>query len=363
MTAKCILGENIMNDLTVIVAVYNTVQYLAECLDSIFNQSYDKFDVVLVDDCSTDGSAEMCEEYKKKYKERNVVVLHNDINLGVSATWERAVCYVKSKWIFIVDSDDIIHPNLIESAMQFVTSPLGESTDILEVGTVVLNNKEIEKYSWKELLEPCFMVKCGKLSIKEKSEINGGLGFSKNLIRRDLCRSVDYLKYKERWPRRFFNDGLYTVLLYQKAKVIALLEDTVYIHRNRVNSTGRVLDRYDHLRDWLETDEEMYRILKKNGEYDMSIQILHGILNSIMKLVYYIDKNDTEKKEDRAKLVCLFKKYYRCLYYKKEIYKDSSAALRISWAMFSMNSRLWGKTIGYFYFEYGRNIFLNRKCR
>ena len=195
-----------MNDLTVIVAVYNTAQYLQECLDSIFNQSYKDFDILLVDDCSTDGSAQICEKYKDDYTERNVEVLHNDVNLGVSGTWEKAVCHVKSKWIFVVDSDDLIHPELLKTLMHFIKSPMGERIDIFEVGQIVLNDSEIERYSWKSLESPRFMVKCGNVSVKEKCDINNGLGFSKNLIRRELCFAVDYSKYKERWPRRFFND-------------------------------------------------------------------------------------------------------------------------------------------------------------
>lgn len=345
-----------MDDLTVIVAVYNTVQYLQECLDSIFNQSYKDFNILLVDDCSTDGSAEICEKYKENYTERNVEVLHNDVNLGVSGTWEKAVCHVKTKWIFVIDSDDLIHPDLLKTVMSFVKSPIGSIIDILEVGKLVLNDREINKYSWKKLDKPCFMIKCGNISIKEKSDINGGLGFSKNLIKRDLCLAVDYAKYKERWPRRFFNDGLYTVLLYQKAKVIALLEDAVYIHRNRVNSTGRVLDRLDHLKDWLETDEEMYRILRRGGEREMSAQVLHGILNSIIKLIYYIDMNKAEEKEMRDNLEGLFKKYYHLASKEKEFWSEEPIIQRILWKSFSINSHLWVKTFGYMYFEYVRNI-------
>lgn len=347
-----------MNNLTVIVAVYNTMQYLPRCLDSIFNQSYRDFDIFLIDDCSTDDSGKICEEYKEKNSERNVTVLHNNVNLGVSATWEKAVCHVQTEWIYVVDSDDLIHPDLLKWAMEFVMSPMGEKTDILEVGELCLNDKEVEQYSWSNIERPRFMIKCGNLSVKEKAEITGGLGFSKRLLRKNLCLSINYLEYKKKWPRRFFNDGLYSVLLYQKAQVIALLEDIVYIHRMRINSTGRVLDRFDHLRDWIESDEEMYHILRNSGEVEMSIQILGGILNSITKLVYFIDKNHADENEIRKRMLCSFKKYHRCLCKEKKFYKCNSVAQKISWKVFDFSSHLWVKTIGYIYFEHARDICL-----
>lgn len=345
-----------MNDLTVIVAVYNTAQYLPQCLDSIFRQSYKEFDLLLIDDCSTDGSGEICEKYKSKYVNYNVEVLHNEVNLGVSATWEKAVCHAKTEWIYVVDSDDLIHPELLKSAMNFIKSSMMGKTDILEVEQLYLTDKEIEEYSWTELENPRFMIKCGNLSLKEKKEISGGMGVGKNFIRRDLCLSIDYLEYKKKWPRRFFNDGLYSMLLFQKAEVIAIFEDVVYLHRDRINSTGRVLDRFDHLRDWVETDEEQYQILQQSGEYDLAVEGLCGLLNSISKLVYFIDKNKVNEKETRMRMIGSFNKYYGIVRRDKSIYKSNHIIQRLSWKIFNINSYLWVKTFGYMWFEYARTI-------
>ena len=63
--------------ITVCVPVYNVERYLQECLDSIFSQDYPRFDVVMVDDGSTDCSGEICDEYVSRYPQRAFVV-HKD---------------------------------------------------------------------------------------------------------------------------------------------------------------------------------------------------------------------------------------------------------------------------------------------
>lgn len=344
------IGDENMNELTVIVAVYNTAKYLEQCLDSIFGQSYKNFDVLLLDDCSTDGSGEICEQYKEKYSERSVTVLHNEVNRGISWSRERAVSYVQTEWVYFVDSDDIIHPDLIKMLMDIVTKPIGSNIDIFEVNQVSLNDRQIKEYKWKKIESPRIMVKSGGLTINEKVDINDGLGLSKNLIRRTLFFEVDYLKYKEKWPRRFFNDGLYTSLLYQKANTIALLEDEVYLHRDRANSTGRVLDRIDHIRDWIETDEEMYRIFRESGEDEFANNVITGMLDSITKLVYMIDTRETNEKKLRKRMYDKFKKYYKLLLSTPQ-YRKCSILRRLSWRIFNCNSSVWGKTIGYLWFE------------
>ncbi len=92
-----------MPTLSVIVPVYNTDKYLPRCICSILNQSYTDFELILVDDGSTDGSGRICDEYAEK--DKRIRVLHKE-NGGVSSARNVGLDNAKGEWVCFVDSDD-----------------------------------------------------------------------------------------------------------------------------------------------------------------------------------------------------------------------------------------------------------------
>ena len=111
--------------ISVIVPVYNVETYLEECLDSIQNQTYTDFEVLLVNDGSTDGSKAICERYCKENRHFHLL---NQENQGLSAARNKGVEISTGEYIVFVDSDDIIKTNYLEKLMQYMT----EDVDIVE---------------------------------------------------------------------------------------------------------------------------------------------------------------------------------------------------------------------------------------
>ncbi|MDO4469088.1 MAG: glycosyltransferase family 2 protein [Bacillota bacterium] len=93
---------------SIIVPVYNVEKYLRECVDSILEQSFNDFELILVDDGSKDGSSQICDEYAKK--DSRVNVLHQK-NSGQSAARNNGIKISKGKYIIFLDSDDFIEKN------------------------------------------------------------------------------------------------------------------------------------------------------------------------------------------------------------------------------------------------------------
>lgn len=89
--------------ISVIVPVYNVREYLRECIESIINQTYANLEVLLVDDGSTDGSAEICDAYK--LKDSRIQVIHKK-NGGLSSARNKGIESAKGIYISFVDSDD-----------------------------------------------------------------------------------------------------------------------------------------------------------------------------------------------------------------------------------------------------------------
>ena len=104
---------------SIIVPIYNAEQYLRRCVDSILNQEYTDYELLLVNDGSTDASGDICEEYGDQ--DPRVIVIQKE-NTGVSDSRNRALDRARGKYLQFLDSDDWITPDatklLVRSAEQ-----------------------------------------------------------------------------------------------------------------------------------------------------------------------------------------------------------------------------------------------------
>lgn len=109
-----------MHLISVIVPVYNVAPYLKRCLDSVVCQTYSNYEVILIDDGSTDGSGEICDDYADKYP--HIRVYHQQ-NSGVSSARNLGIDKANGDFLTFIDSDDIIEfdmlQNMYENAMRF----------------------------------------------------------------------------------------------------------------------------------------------------------------------------------------------------------------------------------------------------
>lgn len=97
---------------SVVVPVYNVCQYLFACIESVLSQSFGDFEVLLVDDGSTDGSSDLCDFWSSH--DARIKVIHKD-NGGLSDARNRGVDASIGKYVVFVDSDDILSPVYLES--------------------------------------------------------------------------------------------------------------------------------------------------------------------------------------------------------------------------------------------------------
>ncbi len=105
-----------MPEISIIVPVYNVAKYLHRCIDSIMAQTYSDFELILIDDGSTDSSGSICEEYAEK--DARIQVFHQR-NQGQGAARNFALDWIyansDSVWISFIDSDDWVHPRMLEA--------------------------------------------------------------------------------------------------------------------------------------------------------------------------------------------------------------------------------------------------------
>ena len=105
-------------EISVIVPVYNVAQYLSTCIESVLQQTFSDFELLLIDDGSTDESATICDRYSQQ--DKRIKVIHQK-NAGVAAARRAGVETASGEYIYFVDSDDTIPANALESLYENIS--------------------------------------------------------------------------------------------------------------------------------------------------------------------------------------------------------------------------------------------------
>lgn len=213
--------------ISVIVPVYNVNQYLKRCVDSIIKQSFEDYEVCLIDDGSTDGSELQCDLYATKYKER-VRVFHQK-NQGLGGARNTGIKAARGDYLFFVDSDDYISDDCLSL---LVNEIIQRRPDLL-----IFNFKKIDEtgrskgvYSDKFIEYKPGMLSC---QIKNIQELLLSFPSAWNKV---FKRSL-FTNYNICFPSKVWYEDIRTVLkVYQVAKRIFYLNQTLYYYVERKGS-------------------------------------------------------------------------------------------------------------------------------
>ena len=114
---------------SVLTTVYNRQSFLAECIESVLASTFQDFEYIIVDDCSSDASYQVACEYAKR--DARIRAFRNEVNLGDYNNRNQAASYASGKYLKYVDSDDLIYPHglaiMVESMERFPDAALGLS--------------------------------------------------------------------------------------------------------------------------------------------------------------------------------------------------------------------------------------------
>lgn len=219
----------------VIVPVYKTEEYIAECIESILAQTYTKFRLILVDDGSPDKAGAICDEYATK--DRRITVLHQE-NAGVTRARARGVEEANDcEWITFVDSDDI----LPKYALETLHSNIDESTDI--------SQGAMERFSKIE-------------DIIDNSK-NKNTYINIDILRKNVITGIDCSLCAKLIKRELFDSNTFDI-----PKEIIMGEDTItnakiaFKTNNRATHTTKIVYYYR------QHGESCMRTFKHNAEYE-----------------------------------------------------------------------------------------------
>lgn len=228
--------------ISVIVPVYNSKKYISRCIDSILKQTYTDFELILINDGSSDNSLCILNEYKKKDKRIKVI---NQKNMGVANTRNKGVELSSGEYITFIDNDDYLEVDYLEKFMLE-----SDDFDIIVGGykrvndDKVLYEKKISKTNWSKYENVAPWAKL----IKRQFLIDNNIKFFSHSIGEDIIFSMD----------------LYT--LTDKIKVLDYCGYNWYFNNDSVsNTTQKVFDKnilllFDKMMEHDRTDETKYFI-------------------------------------------------------------------------------------------------------
>ena len=130
-----------MPKISIIVPVYNVEKYLGKCIESILNQTFRDFELILVDDGSTDSSGKICDEYS--LKDSRIKVIHKE-NGGLSSARNTGLDIAKGEYIGFVDSDDWIEMDMYEILYKLIKT---SGKDMANIGFSAIYEDRIEKWT------------------------------------------------------------------------------------------------------------------------------------------------------------------------------------------------------------------------
>ncbi len=217
-----------MNPLvSIIIPNYNHARYLEKRLDSVFNQTYQNFEVIILDDCSTDNSLEIIEKYKENPHLSQIVV--NETNSGSPfKQWDKGIGFAQGELIWIAESDDYCELNMLDELVKAVVTKKNVAVACVQY---VFFNNEYERRA-KERKTRCFNGKdyvCNRLVRYNEIRNASGAIFSKKAY---LNISKKYLTYRSAGDLQFW------VELLQNGDCVRVGKNLSYYRLGSTSVTG-----------------------------------------------------------------------------------------------------------------------------
>ena len=174
-----------------IIPVYNVQNYLAECIQSVIVQTYKDWEMILIDDGSTDLSLQICNSFADK--DRRIKVF-SKVNSGVSSARNLGLSKANGIWVFFLDSDDIINVRTVELAHNAVT--YNKYVDLIQFDQKPFYNNSIISNTKTE--NNYLVLSKDQMLLREQSLSN--LKFLKlDIIRKYNLKFTETIKLGETW--------------------------------------------------------------------------------------------------------------------------------------------------------------------
>lgn len=291
--------------ISVVIPVYNVEAYVSRCIDSVLKQSVQNYEIILVDDGSSDTSGDICDAYAQKFPEK--IRTYHKRNGGLSDARNFGVGQAKGNWITFIDSDDYVDTKYLQtlyygikegraqiSCCDYLRTESNENIcEDSECSIEIYTEEEIQKeYLKKELVSAC-----GKLY----SAV--------------LCKKVPF-------PIGKINEDIDTVFkIFSLVKTVVYIDKKMYFYYKNTNS----ITKQKFSKKNLDLLDAWYKVLQLSKSYSPEIQELarfryqKAYFTLLGMIAYYGMQRTEENLQIKSMLLTNFKKNLSNLLLRKEI--------------------------------------------
>ncbi len=220
-----------MPKVSIIIPVYNVERYLRECLDSVVGQTMTDIEMICIEDCSTDHSWEILQEYAQR--EPRMILLRNERNSGLSYTRNRGIAVARGEYILFVDSDDYIVNDAAEKMYRIAKENDLDVLRFLYIDYIESKHK-MSKLTVKEACEDFFDQIYSGQELLHYVSVNGPDVFTgwANFVKTEWL-----VKHKIYFPVGvYYEDTTFSMNVYKFARRSMYISEMPYVHRVRENS-------------------------------------------------------------------------------------------------------------------------------
>lgn len=226
---------------SVIMPVFNCESTLSEAIDSIINQTYNNWELIICDDCSTDNSYAIMKKYQQNYSDK-IVVIQNEKNSKIATTLNRCLDHVSGEYVARMDGDDRSKPERLETQVEFLNQH--DDIDCVGAGREVFDETGIRGYyisnEYPQEENRFHGVPFAHPTIMMRTEIYKALGGYR--VAPETLRAEDVDLWFRFWEKGFKGYNLQVVLLEYRESKDAMKKRTI----KAGIGTSKVLLKYWH---------------------------------------------------------------------------------------------------------------------
>lgn len=274
---------------SIIIPVYNVNNYLRRCLDSVVGQTYQKLEIILVDDGSTDNSGKICDEYAQI--DNRIIVVHK-INGGLSDARNVGIDIASGKYIAFIDSDDFVSTKYIQILLEEI---MKKNADIAICKYVKGSRDDFVKENNKKRKIKCFK------SVEMLKNWHGKYKHVETVAWNKLYKLSLFKENNISYPQGYYNEDVQTThLLINKADNIILIDEVLYYYFQRKDSiTGAISEK--KIEDNIYSQKVRMSFFSGNNYQDSYERLLIKLLKYYMLMFF---ETDSEKMK-----IKLYKKF------------------------------------------------------
>ncbi len=303
--------------ISVIVPVRNTEDFLRPCVESILTQSYDSLELILIDDCSSDRSGTICDEFASK--DSRVKVVHKEKAGGASEARNTGLDLASGDYLAFVDSDDYVCEKMFEVLLQ----------------NAVKNNADIAICDYNDVNRDGEVVKRNN-----HKPIAPGIVTTRDALKELITNFSFVVLWNKIYKRRLFDsfrlpknvrigEDAYVMpeIFFRSQKIVAVSEP-LYYYRNTPNSLTQSKFTIDNICD-VDGRIRMFHFLEKHGFKDLLDETASNILSRYVRFHSHFSPSTANEKEiclkNKREVGKIIWKYRKSIKFKELLYFEAPA--------------------------------------